>query len=274
MPSTFKYYACLVLCAVLLTSCGHTLKSESGLYNVTLESSPKLPVKGYWLSGKGKRINPGTSGLIYVAPLNVKAISNKYPLAARQMRENMNKYLVVELNKAMAEINSKNHTNWQITTTPSAAADARVDMAVVHFKPQRPFLRVLVEILSFWSPVPMTSTLMSPASSGDICLECTVKNAHTGELLLAFKDENRKKPRYVNKEAYSRDGNADTNLKFWAKRLAFVIRESTYDKSGNKSLKQRVEDMGALDAAKILVDETLDDINDTVDDVSSAIESL
>ncbi|MBR5894397.1 MAG: hypothetical protein IKZ13_02500 [Akkermansia sp.] len=274
MPSTFKYYAYLVLCAVLLTSCGHTLKSESGLYNVTLESSPKLPVKGYWLSGTGKRINPGTSGLIYLAPLNVKAISKKYPLAARQMRENMHKYLVTELNKALAEINSKNHTNWQITTTPTTTANARIDMAVVHFKPQRPILRVLVEILSFWSPVPMTSTLMSPASSGDICLECTVKNVHTGELLLAFKDENRKKPRYVNKEAYSRDGNADANLEFWAKRLAFVIRESAYDKSGTKTLKQRVNDMNAYDAAKIIVDDTLEDVNDTVEDVSNVIQAL
>ncbi len=263
----------LTLVCLLLGACSsHPLKSESGLYSVRLERNPKLAVKGIWLNGKGKAQLPQKSGTIYVRPLNVKAIQADAPIAAKEMRENMHGYITRELRAALAEINKKNKSDWKLSTTPTGHADVTIDMAVVHFSPQRPFLRVLVEVLSFWSPIPFTSTMAAPASSGDICIEGVVRNNHTGELMMAFKDENRKKPRYTQAEAYKRSGNAEANLEFWAHKLAYVIREFSLPNNTGSTLKQRLQTMDVLDVATMRAGDKLEDVSDTVNDMSELIE--
>ncbi|MBQ7024920.1 MAG: hypothetical protein IJN29_15195 [Akkermansia sp.] len=259
-----------LLCLLLGACSSRTLESESGLYSVQLEHTPKLGVKGIWLNGKGKAQLAQKSGIIYVRPLNVKAIQKKAPIAAKEMREHMHGYITRELRTALEEINKKNRTNWTLCTTPSAHADVTIDLAVVHFSPQRPILRVLVEVLSFWSPVPFTSTMAAPASSGDICIEGIVRNNHTGELMMAFKDENRKLPRYTRAEAYRRSGNADSNLEFWAHKLAYTIRKFSLQNTGT-SLKQRIRTMDVVDVATMRAGDKLEDVTDSVDDVTELI---
>lgn len=237
---------------LILASCGHTLESESGLYDVELEQSAKLSVKGAWFSGKSERYSRSKSGAVYVSPLTVSAVKDEYPEVADEMNRDMHRFIKEEVGACMNEMNTANNTNWKLTQQPEEA-DVRIDMAVVHFKPQRPFLRIFTDIASFWSPVPMTSTLVSPASSGDICMELTIRDAATGELLFACKDENRAIPRYYREEAYRKSGNAQSNLRAWARKLARLLREAANDRSGGKSVGERYKEMDILDAAQLKI---------------------
>lgn len=236
----------LLLLCLLLSSCGHTLKSESGLYNVKLESSYKLPVKGIWFSGRALHYKEQAKGRVYVAPLNIDAIVNDDPEAAHEMKQMMSSYVKEYLSKCFAEIRNANHTDWDITES-EAEADLRVDIAIVHFKRQRPFLRIFTEVASNWSPVPMTSSLAAPLSEGDICIEMTIRDARNHELHMALKDANPGKPRYFQAAAYKSYGNGITGMRIWALKLALVIREAAADRGKGRSLKQRVEDMNLFD---------------------------
>lgn len=249
------------LISLLLTSCGHdrTLKSESGLYNVELETSFRIPVNGAWFSGTGQKYTAQKKGAIYIAPLDVQAIAAEYPEESVSMKKEMEDFVAAALDVSLRDLNQTNKVFWCQTLNP-AAADIRVDMAVVDFKPQRPFLRGLVDLFSFWSPVPMTSTLAAHITSGDICLEMTIRDARTGELLMALKDENSAKPRYYRAEAYSSSGNATANLRAWAHKLARIIREAANDRNGGKTLRQRLEEMDLLDAAGLRANKLSDDI--------------
>lgn len=242
----------LMACSILLASCGHTLESESGLYNVKLESSYKIPLQGFWFSGNGAHFSQQKTGAIYVAPLNVAVVSQKDPEAAAEMQKKMHEFVLDSLGESLRELNQANHANWTLTNNP-AAADLKVDMAIVHYSRQRPVLRILTDVISNWSPVPMTSTLASPLYRGDVCMELTIRNNRTGALLMAVKDENPGSPRYFRAEAYSNIGNGSTALRIWAAKLARIIRECAYDRSEGKNIRQRVEEMNLLDAATLRV---------------------
>ncbi len=247
-PPYIQMFMVLLTATALLSSCGHTLKSESGLYDVELQSTAKLPVRGVWFSGKGNQYSGKKSGSVYVAPLDVSAIETEYPEQAALMKKELSGFVSDYLTRTFADINKENKTNWQATATP-ARADIRVNMAVVHFREQRPVVHALVDGLSFISPVPMTSTIAAPLSKGDICLEMTIRDNHSGELLLALKDENKGGLEYYKAEAYSKHGNATASLKAWSRMLANIIRETACDRSGGKTIQQRVEDMNLIDAA-------------------------
>lgn len=247
LPSLF-ILPVLLLC-FLLSSCGHTLQSESGLYNVQLESSYKLPVKGVWFSGKATKYNHRSKGRIYVAPLDVSAIAQQDPEAADEMKKMMGSYVNEFLGKCFTEIRNANHTDWDITDSASSA-DLRVDIAVVHFKRQKPFLRIFTEIASNWSPVPMTSSLASPLSKGDICIEMTIRDTRTNELIMALKDSNPGKPRYFQSDAYKSYGNGIAGMRLWALKLAIIIREAAADRSQGRPMKQRLEEMNLFDVVK------------------------
>lgn len=251
----------IFLFSFLLPSCAHdrTLKSESGLYNVELEKTYKIPVSGAWFSGTGSKYAGQKTGAIFIAPLNVQAIVAEYPDESVTMKKEMESFVAAALDVSLRDLNQSNNVFWCQTLNP-AAADIRVDMAVVDFKPQRPFLRGLIDLLSFWSPVPMTSTLAAPITSGDICLEMTIRDARTGELLMALKDENSAKARYYRADAYSSSGNATANLRAWSHKLARIIREAANDRSGGKTLRQRLEETDLLDAAGMRANKLSDDI--------------
>lgn len=244
----FIMITAFLVVATLLCSCGHTLQSESGLYNVELQSTYKLPVKGVWFSGEGNQYNAKTGGAIYVAPLNVTAVQAECPEQSLTMKKELHGFIAEYLGKTLADVNRTNHINWQLTQD-ATKADVRVDMAVVHYHEQRPILHAVVDIVSNWSPIPMTSSIAAPLSKGDICLEMTIRDNRSGKLLLALKDENKGGLEYYKAEAYSRHGNATASLKAWARMLANIIRETAYDRSGGKTIQQRVEEMSLIDAA-------------------------
>ncbi len=249
----------LVLVTIMLSSCGHTLKSESGLYTVELESSLKCPVKGIWFSGTAKNNHAGKRQRFYVAPLNVRAIEKENPEAAQEMQHMLGGFIREYLGKSLQEANKANHLDWQLTDNP-AEADIRIDMAIVAFNRQRPYLRIFSDIASNWSPVPMTASLLSPLSAGDICMELTVRSAGNHELLMAVKDANPGKPRYYRSEAYSDNGNAIAGLRLWSQKLARVIRAAAPDRSNGKTMKQRLEELNWLDALDLRRKNVQDDI--------------
>lgn len=240
----------LMACSILLASCGHTLESESGLYNVKLESSYKIPLQGFWFSGNGAHYTQQKTGSIYVAPLDVSVVRRTDPEAAAEMQQRMREFVLESLGESLTELNQANHANWTLTNNP-AAADLKVDMAIVHYSRQRPGVRILTNVISNWSPVPMTSTLASPLYRGDVCMELTIHDNRTGALLMAVKDENPGAPRYFRSEAYSGVGNGTAALRIWAAKLARLIRECAYDRSEGKNIRQRVEEMNLLDAATL-----------------------
>lgn len=236
---TFHKLAIVAIGGILLSSCGHTLQSESGLYNVSLERNFKMPVKGFWTWGKGNPYAHQKTGSIYIHPLDVSRVAKEYPNLAPLFQIQMQDYTVQAIAKSLREINAANNCNWTITTNP-AQADVCIHMALVHFRAQHPGVGVAASVGSLLSPIPGMGTVVGSMAAGDICIECTMRDTKTGQLLMAFKDENRKKAHLYNKEAYSSTGNADINLKEWAEDMAKVIRGSAFDQIGDDTLRAKI----------------------------------
>lgn len=248
--TTLHQISLLLFASVLLTSCGHTLKSESGLYDVKLKHYGKLPVDGIWTHGKGNPYAAKKGVCIYVNPLDVSKVRDKHPEMARVMVYQMQDYVVQAIAEALRESNAANNANWRLTTN-LAEADMRIDMALVHFVPQRPGLKLLSLVGKVAAPVPAVGSVLGTVAEGDICLECTMRDCRTNKLLLAFKDSNRKKARFYTEEAYQRDGNADVNLQAWARDMARLIRNSAPDLLGDKTLEDKVDEMSIGQALKL-----------------------
>lgn len=240
----------VLVSALLMTGCRHTLESESGLYNVKLERNIKVGADGCWLWGKGNPYAHQRVGRIYIAPMNVSLVKDVSPHLLQLMRQQMFSNMVTCIGTSLRDANRKNGTDWRVTDNLSEAC-VRVDTALVHFKPQRPGLRIFSSIASIFSPVPGVGTAAAMFAEGDICLECTVRDVRTGQLLLAFKDSNRKKTRLYKADAYSATGNADVNLREWSERLARVFRACAFDKLGNNTLRKRIEERSVIDTIRV-----------------------
>lgn len=246
--SAMRYLLYLsLLCCALLSSC-RSLDSESGLYDVKLERTYKVPVDGIWFWGKGNPFPGKTNGSIYVAPMDVSLVEKDEPERAQLLRPQMYEYIVTDLHDALAEGNRANNMSWKLTANP-AEADLRLDIALVHFKPQRPGLRLFSTFGGPFVKVPGVSDVVGHFAEGDIRIEVTLRNNRNGRLLMAAKDSNRKKARLYSADAYSRTGNADVNLRAWAHRIAVFIREGFPDKS-SKTMQERIEDRSLWEAAK------------------------
>lgn len=233
-----RWLAIIVLLgAAVCSSCSQlrTLDSESGLYDVELKRSPKAMVNGAWTWGGGNPYEHAEGGAIYFAPLDISKVEKDHPDMAPLMVPQMFEYVVQETLQALKESNAANGTNWRITTQPQEAT-IRIDMALVHFRPQRPGLRLLSGIGGHFIKVPLVSDVVGKFAEGDICMEMTVRDGKTGKLYMACKDSNRKTARLISADAYSRSGNADVNLRYWAKRIAYLIRISSHDKLGDRTL--------------------------------------
>ena len=231
------------LLVIMATSCSmwRTLDSESGLYDVKLERNRKAMVDGGWTWGGGNPYAELKQGDIYIAPLNISKVEKKQPKLAPLMVPQMHDYVVKAVNKTLSESNAANGTKWALTNDP-AKATVRVDMAVVHFRPQRPGLRILSSIGGHFVKVPGVSDVVGSFAKGDICLEMTIRDGKSGKLLLACKDSNRKTARLISADAYSRSGNADANLRYWAERLAYLIHLGSSNTLGNRTLKEYIND--------------------------------
>lgn len=243
-----RYLLSLLLCCVVLSSC-RSLDSESGLYDVKLNHNFKIPVDGGWTWGKGNPFSGQRAGSIYVAPMDISLVEKSEPEYAPLLRAQMHGYIVMELSDVLAEGNRNNGTNWRVTDNPNGA-DIRVDVALVHFKPQRPGMKLFSTFGGSLVKVPGVTNVVGHLAEGDVCIEATVRNNRNGELLMAVKDSNRKKARLYTAEAYSRVGNADVNLRAWAHKLAALCRESFPDKLGNTTLKRKLEERSWWEVAK------------------------
>ncbi len=244
------YLLVTVLTALLISSCGHqNLQSESGLYNVTLNKHLKSPVDGIWTWGHGNPYLHQKSGYIYIAPLNTAMVVREHPDTAPLMQPQMHDYMVQAFVEMLKDANNKNKTNWQLTFDPTQA-HIRIDTALVKFEPQRPGLRIIGEILGVLAPVPGVSRVVGKFSKGDITIEAAIRDCKGNRLLLAFKDSNRKPTRLLSADAYTATGNADANLRSWARVLAHICRLSWQDEIGNSTLKEKFKDYTYAEAIK------------------------
>lgn len=239
-----------ILSCFILMACGHkNLQSESGLYEVTLNEHVKSPTDGIWTWGKGNPYLNQKSGYIYISPLDISMVVRNHPDIAPLMQPQMHDYMVQAFVEMLQDANKKNGANWQLTFNPNQAK-IRIDTALVKFEPQRPGLRVVSEILGWISPVPGVSSLIGTFSKGDITIEATIRDCKDNQLLLAFKDSNRKKTRLFRAEAYTKSGNADANLRSWARVLAHICRLACHDELGNSTLKEKFKDYTYAEALK------------------------
>lgn len=239
--------ATLALAALILSSCGSSLESESGLYDVELHHSIKVPIDGWWSWGKGPVFKDKKSGYVYIAPLDISLVQEDEPELSALLVPQMHDYMVAYLTRVLDEANKANHTRWKITTDPSKA-DFRMNMAVVSLRPQRPVLRWIFFVGSFFSPIPGTGTIAGKFTNGDICIEFTIRNNRTGELLYAMKDSNRATTRLYKSEAYNSEGQADKNLQIWAQKIARLVRFYTSDKYSNQDISDLVNNTSVVRA--------------------------
>lgn len=243
----------IVTATLLLVTagCRHTQESESGLYNVRLERSVKAGVDGIWLWGGGNPYANQKSGRIYIAPMDVSHVSGADSRLLQLLQIQMYSNMVTDIGTALTESNKANGTDWKLTDNPAEAC-LRIDTALVHFQPQRPGVRLLSGILEIFSPLPGAGSVAAHFGEGDVCLECTLRDTRTGQLLAAFKDSNRKKARLYTAEAYSRTGNADVNLQEWAKRLGYLFRECGLDRLGKSgTIRQRLNERSVIDTIRL-----------------------
>ena len=252
--------ATLALAALLLTSCGSSLESESGLYDVELKHSIKVPIDGWWSWGKGPVFKDKKSGYVYIAPLDISLVQEDEPELSALLVPQMHDYMVAYLTRVLDEANKANHTRWKITTDPSKA-DFRMNMAVVSLRPQRPVLRWLFFVGSFFSPIPGTGTIAGKFTNGDICIEFTIRNNRTGELLYAMKDSNRATTRLYKSEAYNSEGQADKNLQIWAQKIARLVRFYTSDKYSNQDISDLVNNTSVVRALFYRIETGVEDEN-------------
>lgn len=238
----------LALVSLLCVSCAqqHTLVSESGLYDVKLNRSLKIMVNGGWTWGGGNPYLHQKTGAIYIAPMDISKVEQDEPELAPLMVPQMHQYMVDFIDKALQESNAANKANWTLTDDP-AKSDIRIDTALVHFRPQRPGLRILSSIGGHFVKVPGVTGVVGKFAEGDICIELTIRDSKSGQLYMACKDSNRKTARLISAEAYKRSGNADVNLKAWAEKLGKLIRYCSPDMLGDGILREKIKNRPITD---------------------------
>ncbi len=248
MTSIMKHSLLLIAACGLLASCSQNLQSESGLYDVTLTHTFKVPVDGAWTHGKGNIYAKQKSGSIYISPLWViKEVAAEEPELSEELIRHMRGYLENHMGRMLAESNKANKSDWKLVTTPDGA-DIRIDLAVVRLSPRKPGLNFFSQVGGVFSPIPGVGAVANKLTKGDICIEGTIRDVRTGRLLLAFKDSNRKTVHLLNKDAYSATGHAEANMNEWAERLAKLCRACAYDKLGDGILREKVRNRSVSEA--------------------------
>ncbi len=249
------------LCCLFLSACSwvqcyqsQKLRSESSLYDVPLEHNSKVLLDGVWFSGTGNPCVNRQKVNFYVAPLNVTLVKDKYPDFPPVMVEQMDTIMTEALTKACDEANTANKTQWKVTHN-EAEADISIELAVVSLRKQKPGLHIVAEVLGYVAPTGVGDAI-GLIAEGDITLEGAIRDHRTGELLMAFKDSNRAKLRFYQKDAFLREGNVDANLRIWAEKLARVCRASAHDIMGSDNLKHMIEQRSRTDVIKTRLHES------------------
>lgn len=249
-----KLFGALFAIATLagLSSCSTNLKSESGLYdaNVKLEHNFKADVDGFWISDKPNPYAKQRTGLIYIAPLDVRVVQAKFPDMAEPMAAQMHGHMINKVAASIAKMNKESNLNWNITSDRSKA-DISIELAVVKFSPQNSHLKVANAIGGWFIPVPGVSTAIGSFAAGNICVEGVFRDARRGDVMAAFKDSNRATTRLYDKNAYNDLGHADKNMQLWAERVAKVIYACHFDESGRVTLHDQIEERSTADVIKL-----------------------
>ncbi len=252
------YFLFVTLCALLLSSCSlveQRLASESGLYDVPLTHSIKVPVDGYWTWGKGNAAVDKKDLCFYVAPLDVSRVQEDHPELAPTMVMQMHDLMRCKLTEAFNEANAANQTRWHLTEQ-AGQADLRIDLAVVTLRKRRPILHIVAKVLGYVAPTGVGDAV-DLIAEGDITIEGTIRRSSDNALLLAFKDANRAPLRFYHKNTYLRTGHVDANLKLWAEKLARLCRESAHDRLGDSTLKEKVKNRSMGDVIRTRVQDAL-----------------
>ncbi len=250
--STLRLFA-FSLCCLMFCSCmSQQLQSESGLYDVQLIHTAKVPVDGIWIRNESSPAPRQAEGHLYIAPLQVSAVQDDYPKLAPLLVEEMRRLLTTKMEKALADANAANQTQWTLTDDPSRA-NVRIDLAVVSLKTQKPWLHVFSKVIGLFAPRGVGDAIDFIAK-GDITLEGTIRDARSGQLIVAFKDSNRAHLRFYHKDTYRRTGNVDANLRLWARKLAAFCRDCACDRMGNKTLRERIEGRSTREVIKARLD--------------------
>ncbi len=239
------------LCCLMLSSCSlleQQLQSESGLYNVPLEHTLKVPVDGFWIWDKGNPYAHQARGSMYIASLDVSRVQEDYPELAPLLVEQMHGLMVENMGHMLSEANAANHTQWALTED-AASADIRIDLAVVDIRSQKPSLYLISKFIGYFTPKGV-SNAVSFIAKGNITLEGTIRDNRSGQLMFAFKDSNRAKLRFYHKNTYRRTGHVDANLRHWARELSALCRECACDRMGEHTLKEKIRERSFRKAVK------------------------
>lgn len=228
----------LLLLSVLLCHCT-SLQSESGLYDVRLERNVKLDVQGSWLTDTPCAETRQEQGSLYLAPLDIQLVYGEEPELSTILQQKMGEYMQEGVASALQEMQS----TW--TIAPDAEnATLRIDLAIVRFRPQKPFLNLAGHITSHFVPVPFIGNATNAIAGGDIVLEGTIREVKTGKLLFAFKDSNRKKGKLFNGTMFTKLGPAEASLKSWVYSMSQLIMAGKYAAETGTTVKELIKEEG------------------------------
>ncbi len=232
---------------LLLSACSSTLKSESGLYDVKLESSYKDPVDGSWVWDGTHPYAYSKNVRVYLAPLDVSLIQKEHPELAPLLAKQFEERIFEQFSKFLDEHNLKDGIGWKLTKDPKGA-QMRINFAVVKFSPQYPALRTLATLGSLFSPIPGTGTVAAYFVEGSIGVEATIRDTKTNQLYLAFKDSNRQPAYIYTADAYSTLGQANANFKHWSAKMASLMSQCQTDGSCYVHYQNTVDSRNWLEA--------------------------
>lgn len=225
-----------LLLSALLCQCT-SLRSESGLYDVPLERNMKLDVKGSWFTDTPSTDTRQKQGTLYIAPLDIRLIQEDEPELSPILQQKMGEYMQEGVSSALQETQS----TWSVATTPEKAT-IRIDLAIVHFRPQRPVMNLAGHITGYFVPVPFVGDATQAIAGGNIVLEGTIREVKSGRLLAAFKDSNRKNGKLYNGSMFTKLGPAEASLKSWAYSLSQLIIAGKHAAETGTTVKELIED--------------------------------
>ncbi len=229
----------IIFSLLSLVACQQNLKPTSGLFDVPLERVSALPVDGLWVSNQAQPEINQKKGYFYIAPLDVSQVKKKHPLLSHLAIHQWHDAMVRAMYQELQSQESKG-LQWQLTDQPQKA-DVIIEMALTKITPQHWLINLMGQIGSFFVPVPGTGTIVGYMTKGNISMELAIRNNHNKELLLAFKDSNRKATRFYSANAYNRGGAACENLHFWAVEFAKLIVPMKFDEHKKLVLRQELK---------------------------------
>ena len=239
----FRHLLLLLLCCLSLACCIQVQHTHV-LSNVPLNRSLKVAVDGYYVRPEPEKKALPVRGTIYVAPMDVSQVKDEDEDTLSAMQQTMHRYLCDEVAVALKDVCPNGE--W-VLTDDAEHATLLYQTALVRFRPQRPLLRGVVGIVASFVNIPVASRVVKRYAKGDICIEGAVRIRETDTLLAAFKDSNRESAALYEAAAYRPTGNAEVNLRIWAKKMArFIYADARMSRDG-KSFEQLLEERSVGD---------------------------